>query len=97
MKVSPLSPKHNQDIECLRCGAFNIPENHVCGRCGASLPLIYTEEGEVFSWTKDPHSDAVMNQGAIRRTRSKYSVGWLLRFSVILFAVLFAIWILRHR
>ena len=50
------TPRHPRtaDLTCLRCGAGNIPENHVCGRCGASLPVVYDEEGKVFNWRDHP-------------------------------------------
>lgn len=50
----------NLDVKCLRCGAMNIPENKICGRCGASLPLVYDEEGKVFDWKEDPYYQALL-------------------------------------
>ena len=84
------------DVKWLECGAFNIPENHVCGRCGASLPLVYDEEGKVFSWGGDVRSRQLLSQGAHRRL-SPSSVRSLMRLGVILFALLVALWILSHK
>ncbi len=52
----------NLDVKCLRCGAMNIPENKICGRCGASLPLVYDEEGKVFDWKEDPYYQALLKK-----------------------------------
>ncbi len=82
------------DIECLRCGAFNIPENHVCGRCGANLPIVYDEEGNIFSWRGHKRWDETRNQGARRQT---LSFGWIIRIGVVLVALFLAFWIFhRH-
>ncbi len=32
-------------LKCLRCGEGNLPDNMVCGYCGASLPLVYDRQG----------------------------------------------------
>gem|GEM_PF-1097623 len=53
---APVRPKREHrttDIKCLGCGAYNIPENIVCGACGANLPVIYGSDGKVFSWESD--------------------------------------------
>lgn len=84
----------NLDVKCLRCGAYNIAENHICGRCGASLPLVYDEDGRVFSLRQRAMERALI----ARKAPSKVStVQWLVRFGVILFALYIAYMILhRH-
>jgi hypothetical protein len=94
MTQPPEKHPKTSDIECLKCGAFNIPENHVCGRCGANLPIVYDEEGNIFSWKGHQRWDETRNQGA---RRSTLSMGWIFRFALILFAVFLAFWIIRHR
>jgi len=88
----------SRDIRCLKCGAFNIPDNHICGRCGANLPLVYDEHGQVFHWEEAKGFKAVMK---IPAARSKGpSIGktrWLLRGVVLLIAVLFALYLLTRR
>jgi len=90
---APTHPK-TTDIECLKCGAFNIPENHVCGRCGANLPIVYDEEGNIFSWRGHKRWDETLSRNARRSTLSK---GWIFRIGLILFALILAFWIFRHR
>ena len=80
------------DIECLKCGAFNIPENHVCGRCGANLPIVYDEEGNIFSWRGHQRWDETRNQGG---RRSTLSTGWIFRIGLILFALLIAFYLFK--
>lgn len=84
------------DVECLRCGAMNIPENKICGRCGASLPLVYDEEGKVFDWKKDPYYQAVFKKGGMGKGPAVDRVRWLLRAGILLVALLIAFYILRH-
>ncbi len=45
MEKDPNTPWRGGDIQCLRCRSWNIPDNHICGNCGASLPVLYDEEG----------------------------------------------------
>jgi len=76
--------RKNLDVECLRCGAFNVVENRICGACGASLPLVYDEDGEVFrleggvSPAGRPFTPYRINP---RKT------AWVLRGLVLLFAL----------
>jgi hypothetical protein len=35
------------------CRAANIPENIICGACGASLPVVYDKDGRVFRFETD--------------------------------------------
>ena len=84
------------DIKCLRCGAMNIPENHVCGRCGASLPIVYDEAGKVFNWRDNTRHGDLLSQGPQRKW-SPMATSWLLRAAVILFALLFALFMLHRR
>ena len=83
----------NLDVLCLRCGAYNIAENRVCGRCGASLPLVYDEDGKVLSLRQH----AMEREILVRRASKKVSsVQWFFRFGLILFALYIAYMILRH-
>jgi hypothetical protein len=71
---------------------MNIPDNHICGRCGASLPLVFDEEGKVFH-LRDPQVSAGRGTGRF----SPGNARWVLRFGIILFALLLASWIMHHR
>ncbi len=53
-EVTPENNRKNLDIKCLKCGAFNILENHICGRCGANLPLVFDSEGNISSLKDEP-------------------------------------------
>ncbi len=86
----------NLDVKCLRCGAMNIPENKICGRCGASLPLVYDEEGKVFDWKEDPYYQALLKKRDRNRSPNPDQTRWLLRFIILLAAFLFALYIMRH-
>lgn len=97
-RVPPAENRKNLDVECLKCGAFNIPENQVCGRCGASLPLIYDEEGKVFNWREDSHYAALVGRDPQKRSRVRpEQTRWILRVGLILFALFVAFWIMRHK
>ncbi len=97
METPPARPRKSSDIECLNCGAFNIPENKICGRCGANLPLVYDEQGRIFHWHEAEGFDEVMHlKPASRKGPSAFKTGWILRAGVILFALLIA-FILHHR
>ena len=86
------------DVKCLRCGAFNIPDNKICGRCGASLPLVYDEEGNVSSWERQERVQRLLRQGRQPGFRvSPDATRWFLRALVILGALLVAWWILHRR
>ena len=85
------------DVKCLRCGAMNLPENHICGRCGANLPLVYDEEGKVTDWKRDPYYQSVFKKQGGAPPLDPQKVRWFLRIGVILFAVFAALCILRHR
>lgn len=88
--TNPAANRKNLDTECLRCGAFNIPENHICGRCGASLPLVYDEEGKVFSWRGHPRWDETYSKGAKRQPLSTNALfKGVLRVGIFLAIVLF--------
>ncbi len=90
-------PRRNNDVECLRCGAMNIPDNKICGRCGANLPLVYDEEGNVFQ-LKDRLETRISGKPGFRGARfSPNNARWVLRFCVILFALLLALLIMHHR
>jgi hypothetical protein len=86
------------DVKCLACGVYNIPENRICGACGASLPLIYDKDGKVFRWETDsPYWEAIhpsKKKGLVTPGAS----AWILRVSVLLLAILFALWLMyRNR
>jgi hypothetical protein len=74
---------------------MNIPENKICGRCGANLPLVYDEEGNVFQ-LKDP-KPLPGRSGFVGSRFSPNNARWVLRFCVILFALLLALLIMHHR
>jgi len=96
-KVLPLDPnrRKSHDIECLNCGAYNIPENKNCGRCGASLPLVYDEQGKVFNWIEAQGFDEVMKIKSTTGPR-RGSGPKILRVLVVLMILLFALFIFRH-
>ncbi len=93
----PSRRPRSMDVECFRCGAFNLPENKVCGRCGANLPLIYDEAGKVMNWTEDPYFKSVVGRpkGAFRS--SPQSTRMFLRYGVIFVALVIALWLLKHK
>jgi len=88
-ELPPLAPDHprNSDVKCLRCDAFNLPENHVCGRCGASLPMVYDEEGKIFNWRSDPYFKALVDLPAQRRKKTEKVGKVTIAFGVTLFLV----------
>ncbi len=94
-RYAPPEHRRNYDVDCLRCGVRNIPENKVCGHCGASLPLVYDSEGKVFD-PRDLSQRWEAVQKGSRPRMSPQATGWILRMGVILFAILMAIWIM-HR
>jgi hypothetical protein len=76
---------------------MNIPDNQICGRCGANLPLVYDEDGHVvrleensFRVTPSARSSSP-SSASVNRTR------WMMRFFIVLFALLLAAWILAHK
>jgi hypothetical protein len=85
------------DVKCLACGVYNIPENMVCGACGASLPLIYDKDGKVFHWETDSPYWNSLYPTKKKSFSSPGASAWILRVSVVLLAVIFALWILYHR
>jgi hypothetical protein len=84
------------DAKCLRCGAMNIPENHVCGNCGASLPLVYDRDGNYTLGPRNPEAASRLKLVPLRRPISPGQAGWFLRVGIILFAIVVA-YILMHR
>jgi hypothetical protein len=86
------------DIKCLSCGAYNIPENLICGACGANLPLIYDREGKVFNWESDsPYWDALQKKKKKSMFGGVPSSAIILRVVAVLVLVLFALWLMsRH-
>ncbi len=91
----PPRPK-NRDIKCLKCGVFNIPDNRICGHCGASLPVVYDVKGEVFHWEEAQGYEALMRKPEARGSRSSVNrIRWIMRILILLTAVLFAIYIMN--
>ena len=86
----------NYDAKCLRCGVMNIPENRICGSCGASLPLNYDRDGNFMMGPHDPDLSLRLKHGPGPRTISPGRVSWFLRFGIIFFAVAVA-YVLMHR
>ncbi len=85
----------NLDVKCLRCGMFNIPENKICGNCGASLPIVYDEEGKPFTpvqlseqYFPKPKTKGGVPAG-VNRTR------WIFR-AIILLAALWVAYQVLH-
>ncbi len=95
----PLTPTpKNKDVKCFKCGAFNVAENHICGRCGASLPVVYDSEGKVFNWEEAQGFEGLMKMPepgrkgfSVNRTR------WLLRGAILLIAFFIALFIMNAR
>ena len=89
--LPPIPKRKNLDVECLRCGAFNVVENKFCGACGASLPVVYDEDGNVFQ------QETGLSPGGRTFTPyriSPYKAGWILRAGVLLFALATAFFII---
>lgn len=86
------------DVKCLRCGAMNLPDNKICGRCGANLPLVYDEEGKVVRLEENSYRVTSTNKRPpITGAHSVNRTRWMLRFFAVLFALLVAAWILSHK
>jgi len=85
----------NLDVKCLRCGAMNIPENRICGACGANLPVIFDESGKAFTGGDlfkqylPPEKNKAGTSAGVNRTR------WILR-ALILFLGLWVVYRLMH-
>ena len=103
MKVLPLPVNFNPDLKCLCCGSFNIPDNHICGKCGANLPVIYGSDGKARMILDDatrystmmgkPHGGGFLSNPGVRGE----GVRWMLRFGIVLAAIVGALWILSRR
>ena len=87
----------NLDMKCLRCGAMNLRENKICGHCGANLPLVYDEQGQIFDWKEAVGYEQVMGLKVPRNARSPQRSAWLMRVGLILFAILMAVFILHRK
>lgn len=83
------------DLECLRCGVKNVPENRVCGRCGASLPTVYDREGRPRRPLEDRRRREVRALARLRRRVGPWGGKAALRAVVVLAALLAAAWILK--
>jgi hypothetical protein len=89
--LPPIPKRKNLDVECLRCGAFNVAENKFCGSCGASLPLVFDEDGNVFQ------QESGLSPGGrafVPYRISPQKTGWILRAGVLLFAMAVAFFII---
>ena len=71
-------------------------ENHVCGNCGANLPILYNVEGELLKWQEDPYYGSVFKSEA-KQKMSPLKRGMLFRLGLIAFAILAALLILGRR
>jgi hypothetical protein len=90
--------RRNADVQCLKCGAFNIVDNRICGRCGASLPVVYDEKGQVFRWEEAQGYEALVKKPEPKGFRpSVDKTRWILRAAVLITALLFAFYLMnRH-
>ena len=97
MSEPSLKPQpKNRDVECLKCGARNIPDNRICGRCGANLPVVYDDKGQVFHWEEAQGFEGLMNLPVPgRKGPSVNKTRWLLRGAILLFALLIAFYLLN--
>jgi hypothetical protein len=103
VKVLPLPEHFNPDLKCLRCGAYNIPDNVICGECGANLPVIFGPDGKPRIVTDDaarfstitgkPHGGGFLSDPVTRGE----GVRWMLRLFIVLAAIVAALWILSRR
>jgi hypothetical protein len=96
MESDPALHAKNYDVKCLRCGAMNIPDNHICGACGASLPLVYDRDGNYMLGPRDPNLALRPARAPARPLVSPARAGWILRVGIILFAVA-AAFVIMHR
>jgi hypothetical protein len=92
MPDSTISPRRkNNDVKCLKCGAFNIAENRICGHCGANLPVIYDEKGQVFRWEEAQGYEALVKKPEPKSSRTSVNKSrWILRVVILIGALLFA-------
>lgn len=61
-------PPKNTDVKCLKCGAYNITDNRICGHCGANLPVVYDESGQVFRWEEAQGYEALTHKPQARKS-----------------------------
>jgi hypothetical protein len=96
-EARPVRELRTSDIKCLSCGAYNIPENIVCGACGANLPLIYDKDGKVFRWESDSPYWAALQPKKKKGLGDPNAAGWMVRGAVVIGAVLFALYVMSRR
>lgn len=95
-QAPPSFPK-TSDLKCLRCGAMNIIDNKICGACGASLPVVYDEEGHMVRLEASSYRTTDLLP---RYQSSKPKTGrarLIVRLLILLFAFFGALWIAAHR
>jgi hypothetical protein len=91
-------PIRTTDVKCLECGALNIPDNHICGACGANLPVIYDQEGRLFHWETDsPYWDALHPEERKKRQGSWALAPLIFRVVLVFIGILFAMWMMARR
>ena len=76
---------------------MNIPDNRVCGNCGASLPLIYDSDGNYMLGPKNPSLALRLTHNQPRRPVSPGQVGWFLRVGIVVLAIIAVYLILHHK
>jgi hypothetical protein len=76
---------------------MNIPDNHICGNCGASLPLVYDQDGNYRLGPHNPDLALRLTRVPVRKTISPQRAGWILRVGIVLFAVAAAFFIMHRK
>jgi len=75
---------------------MNIPDNHICGNCGASLPVVYDREGHLYQAQSIPDLRMRLTHGPIHGTNPQRT-GWFLRIALVLLAIFFALYLFHHK
>lgn len=69
----------------------------ICGRCGASLPVIYDKDGKLFRWETDSPYWESLHPSKKKGVGPSGASGWVLRGGILLAAALFALWVFARR
>ena len=86
------------DVKCMECGVYNIPENKICGACGANLPVIYDREGRLFHWESDsPYWDSLYPEKAQKKQAAWTNAPIILRVLLVFIGLIFMLWLIAHR